>query len=890
MDSGRSVVRRQLARVRSAAEWLVIRLIVTVVWPFRSTRRLLMLAWLVGFFAVGQASVASADIITGPGTPDGAALNPFEEVPVSNYSLLITLSDSHHGVPYVEQTMWNLVGAVSNVLMYLTLSLIKGAIVCMQWMLQLNLYRENQNQIDSAVLGLANQIFWPLFATTLVIAGATMYARKNREGGGSIVNDFVWIIAASTLAVTFAGIPGSERQYTPEQQKACQEMGECPVINSFGPSALLGDLDDLRRLLATGVIKGYSDNSAVSASSAGFPDVAYSNASGGSSSVTLGRGEVDAVRKLADSMWNVYAVTPWCYSQFNSLTACANKAVGGIGEGAHFLRQDDVYRTRIEFLNANPDDGGDAGPTPQCPSEWTDVPGQAVSAGQCDWIRGQSFGRLGTVVLLTFVTIPLALLLFALVMYGVMAIVGFLLLILVGLLFLLGWMIPGRMRQIGVRWFETLLASLIQSVIITAVLGAVMVLGAILNTAIPTYGYFVVVLLNFAVFLAAFKIRGHFETITQMGSPTSSSPISQYAAMKAISGATRLGQATAALPGRVLGGGRRAVGGAASYVRETQAARAAQTASQLAPLRPKERSRGDRQNTTAARYGAGALTTASRGASTSGGVNGGVGGSSRREVSLAAATSAAAAGTGGDTASTLGGVSAVTVNRDAAGGFSTGSSGPGSGRVGSGPGPRPMSRFEPRVSLRPLRPSASPQTSGSAPTSMSGAGSAGPVGSNGGTRRPGRLAPGASSPQAGIAPIRSENPKPASPAPGTTGQAAPQTEHRSDTYRPSRSITPPNNRSAGAGAMTPTPPTAAPRSGESSTPGPRTLGATPPPSSPPAAPRNTGRQQPPPPGRGGPATGQGNGPRPGSTGPFRSQPPQPPRGKHSRGDEGGEQS
>ena len=48
----------------------------------------------------------------------------------------------------------------------------------------------------------------------------------------------------------------------------------------------------------------------------------------------------------------------------------------------------------------------------------------------------------------------------------------------VGLLF---WMIPGRPRQIGIRWFEALIGCLLQSVIITALLGAVMVLGGLFS-------------------------------------------------------------------------------------------------------------------------------------------------------------------------------------------------------------------------------------------------------------------------------------------------------------------------------------------------------------------------------------------------------------------------
>ncbi|MGI8418240.1 MAG: hypothetical protein ACR2P2_18990, partial [Nakamurella sp.] len=461
-----------------------------------------------------------------------------------------------------------------NVLLYLTFSLIRGAIACMQWMLQLNIYQENKAAIDNAVLGLANQIFWPLFGATLAIAGVAMYTRMKREGGGSIFNDAVWCIAASVLAVTFAGIPGSENHYTAQQQQQCRVSGVCPNLSTLGPSTVMSDLDDLRRLIGVGAIKGFASSSDTSKSAAGFPAVQYGTGTG-TDPTQLDLNGVNAVRKLADSMWNVYAVTPWCYAMFNSVTACGHDSGTGTGEGAHYLLRDATWTERTKYFEKNQGDG-EHGDQATCPSEWAQAGTGETSHAQCEWIRGQSFGRLGMVVLVTFVSIPMALLLLALVLYGVMAIVGFILLLLVGLLFLLGWMIPGRMRQIGVRWFETVLASLLQSVIITTVLGAVMVLGGILNKGIPSYGYFMVVLLHFAVFIAAFKMRGHFENITQMSSPTSTSPVSQYMAMKTLSALGRAGRSVRRTPGQVVGAGK----GASRYVRDSL-----HKDSGLAPLR-----------------------------------------------------------------------------------------------------------------------------------------------------------------------------------------------------------------------------------------------------------------------------------------------------------------
>jgi len=828
--------RRAAVALLDLAERAVIRLIAMVAWPFRTPSRMLWLAWMVGFFAVGQAQSAVADdLIVSPSPPDGAQPTPFEAVSLASYSLPVFLSDSHHGAPYVQETMWNMVNAVGNVLLYLTFSLIRGAIACMQWMLQLNIYQENKVAIDNAVLGLANQIFWPLFGATLAIAGVAMYARMKREGGGSIFNDAVWCIAASVLAVTFAGIPGSENHYTAQQQQQCQVSGVCPNVSALGPSTVMSDLDDLRRLIGVGAIKGFASSSDASKSAAGFPAVQYGTGSGTDPS-QLDLSGVNAVRKLADSMWNVYAVTPWCYAMFNSVTACGYDSGTGTGEGAHYLLRDATWTQRTVYFKDHPEDGQN-GDQSTCPAEWAQAGTGETSHAQCDWIRGQSFGRLGMVVLVTFVSIPMALLLLALVLYGVMAIVGFILLLLVGLLFLLGWMIPGRMRQIGVRWFETVLASLLQSVIITTVLGAVMVLGGILNKGIPTYGYFMVVLLHFAVFIAAFKMRGHFENITQMSSPTSTSPVSQYMAMKTLSALGRAGRSVRRTPGQLVGAGK----GASRYVRDSL-----HKDSGLAPLRshtpPFKANTGNRLPTTPM---AGSVRPAGRrGGGSGGGTGPGSGsrdsastgpsrstggkplslekkqGQAARDASSAAQLAAPSkrtsatppAGSVGALSTPAAGAAglagAATASSTTAAGTTTRSGADsagdrsGSQRTESGArGSSVMGRFAPTRSLKPVSSSMQTGTPGRRGTAaaarsnppLSVASTTGPR-SVGGGRTPGMP------PATGNPPAIRATPATGQPSAGRTtptigqpsvGRSAPTAPAPRDPYRPSRSLRPP---------------------------------------------------------------------------------------------------
>lgn len=860
----------RITAVVEGAQKLAIRLILLVIWPFRRPGRMLWLAWMVGFFAVGQAgSVYADDIIPAPGVPDGQAATPFESMPLGNYELIEYLSDSHHGAPYVEQSMWGIINGISNVMLYMTFSFVRGAITCMQWMLQLNIYQENKYEIDAAVLSLADQIFWPLFATTLAIAGCAMYVRSKREGGGSITNDLVWVLAASVLAVTFAGIPGSESRYTPQQQQDCLRFGECPDTARLGPSAIMSDLDDLRRLLALGAIKGFAGAPQTSASAAGFKPTEFGTGTSADPSQP-GLTETNAVRKLADSMWNVYAVTPWCFAQFNSLAACKFDAKGdGIGEGAHYLLRDAVWQERQDFLRSNSDDedaAGNDGGAPKCPSEWSaDGAGGGVSPGQCDWIRGQSFGRLGVVFLMTLISLPMALLLLALVLFAVMSIVGFILLILIGLVFLLGWMIPGRLRQIGVRWFETVLATLLQSVIITTVLGGVMVLGGILNAGIPKYGFFMVALLHFGTFIAAFKVRGHFESITQMSSPTSSAPVSQYMAMKLLSSAGRVGRFAGRKGDQALTGL-----GSAAHSSTVQAGRGIRQygrdamAGSLRPLMPRAAMAANR-----ARDGLKVAFPPPAG-------QGAGGGPGRAAGAGLSPVSPAGSGPGrGSRAGRGSGTSAASVPPPAAGvgrGEAAGSDGAAAQRSTA---VRPVTRLRPQGeaygSTAPARDPYAPTRSVTPPNqrrtgvggpSVRSARSAG-TGASGTSARPA----GPARPVSPVRPATERATAPTQPGGATGGRGVP-----ADPYQPTRTVRPPSRPTSSAPS---TPGTAAP-SPRPSVPVTPPAGPTPPAVRPPAPRRPSpgSETQTPPPSPPAPPGTRG-------TGPWRSQPP-----RHRRDDDG----
>ena len=80
--------------------------------------------------------------------------------------------------------MWQFFRGLTNVLMFISLALVKGAIAAMQWMLNLTIYRDQATEIDAAVQRMAGAVFWPMLGITVAIAGATMYARMRRRATG----------------------------------------------------------------------------------------------------------------------------------------------------------------------------------------------------------------------------------------------------------------------------------------------------------------------------------------------------------------------------------------------------------------------------------------------------------------------------------------------------------------------------------------------------------------------------------------------------------------------------------------------------------------------------------------------------------------------------------
>ncbi|PRZ39674.1 hypothetical protein CLV47_11838 [Antricoccus suffuscus] len=487
-----------LTRVRDRA-WVV------VWWPLQRKRRFVMLMWLTGLFVLGSTSMAHADdLFTGPYTgASGDQATPFERYDTSDYEFLFAPDSNNDGL---AGTVTGALNGIENGLFWVGASIIRGALIATQWMLGLDLYADNTDKINNVVQDVATRLLIPMLGVTLVIAGFSAYARAKREGGGTIFNDMTWIVGGSIFAMAFGLFPGT----------------------------IIGTVDGARAFIGTQVMSIYSNagqngENALGTSNGGDltgnPNC-YKNP-GSCEQMTA----VNGSRKLVNGLWDSWVNTPYCYIQFKQLATC--KALDpdrGNVANSEVMLNPDKRAELVTDLNDN----------------YTQIKNDKYEAwnGNDRWIRGQLAGRLGAVLLFLLVSVPIAVLLLGLTLFGLMAAVGILLLVVVGPFFLALWVMPGVGRRIGMQWLQSFIAIIFQSILITLTLGAIAVVSGIINVQLGTYGYFMSSLFNVVVLVTAWRLRSQMENFAIGGDRNAlgmsgSGVMSSYMAMRTMGFASR---------------------------------------------------------------------------------------------------------------------------------------------------------------------------------------------------------------------------------------------------------------------------------------------------------------------------------------------------------------
>jgi hypothetical protein len=336
-----------------------------------------------------------------------------------------------------------------------------------------------------------------------------------------IANNIFWPLIAATVAVgaflAYARWRGEGRGFLSDLGWVIA-AGAIAAGFAAGPSHLMNEVDSVRQDMAAGIISGASQFVATTENPAGFPTPA------------LGGDPQDVgSRTLVDGVWSTYGVTLWCLSEFHDLAICKVA-------GTHALADDDQWEQWMLALGLQ-----------GAPPEF---------GNQGDWIRGQDITRTGYLLLLALLTIPMGVMLLRLVISGLISVVGLLLMLIIGLLFLTTWPIPGWFRQTGTKYWVYTLGLELQGLFITVIVAGDMVVVTIISTQLAKFGVFVVAVLDLAVMAAAMKARAWLELLTTTGGGGSmgiGTFLLARAALRtvataggsALSGAARTGRATA---------------------------------------------------------------------------------------------------------------------------------------------------------------------------------------------------------------------------------------------------------------------------------------------------------------------------------------------------------
>lgn len=229
---------------------------------------------------------------------------------------------------------------------------------------------------------------------------------------------------------------------------------------ALGPSTIMNPVDQARQDVTNGIIAGTTEYLNQTGNPVGFPSPAIG-----------GDPQTAGTRTLVESLWSTFGATPWCYVEFGDLTICQHA-------GEHLLANDKQWQDWMTQF-----DNGDNPP---------------VFGNKADYVRGQDYSRLSVTLMIFIVSIAFDIAILRLIFAGLTALVGFVLMLIVGVVFLAFWPIEGLPRRIGTGWWAQTFGKGLSSTIVVVSLAGVAVLSAIIGSQSGRYGFVVVAALNTA--------------------------------------------------------------------------------------------------------------------------------------------------------------------------------------------------------------------------------------------------------------------------------------------------------------------------------------------------------------------------------------------------------
>jgi hypothetical protein len=361
------------------------------------------------------------------------------------------------------------------VMMYIV-AITRAAISVGWWLFSFTDVKPLTDATSATIGATGSQLVGWLLPSALAFGAVVAYTQ--RRATGSALGQMVWVLVAGVLSISFA----------------------------LAPATWLRGVDGARQLGAGAVMSASSDALGPTMQSPiPWPEPGFT----GTPRDTL-------LRKSADASWRGFAVTPWCIAEFGSIAACERYGKGMLDVGVN-------AKDRADYVNkvVVPAEGGEDSPTAK-------------------WVKGDNpFGRTAVVMLAAIAATLFGFLNIGLAFTALMAFVGALLLLVVGVFFACLWIIPGRPRQWGLNWFEALVGLVLQSFLAMLVFGTALTLVTAVFTLTGSLGWLPVTGLAIVVLIVGFRLRRLLDSLTTMMRPGAGSIMLGGMARRGAMGAVR---------------------------------------------------------------------------------------------------------------------------------------------------------------------------------------------------------------------------------------------------------------------------------------------------------------------------------------------------------------
>ncbi|MGW1976653.1 hypothetical protein [Streptomyces sp. NPDC001889] len=329
----------------------------------------------------------------------------------------------------------------------------RAAVTITQWCFNVVSLPEVEPHITRAIEAAAEPMAAMFLPAAVAVGAFIAWARRSDS---SVLGQLAWVAASAAIATTFLTAPATWVQGVDTTRQAGSTVAMTAVNGG-----LSGDT-----------------NHAVPFRT---PTPQWS-----------GNEKDDTLRQASDSVWRTYVVVPWCIADLGSIEACKRWGAELLEHGSDMDRREDYLADKMTK--------------------------DTVGHDAVQWRQGHNpAGRIGVLLAGVITAVIFCALVIVLAATTLASLLGALMLLICGTVFAALWCIPGRCRQWGVGWFETLVGLILASFTATLLLGAVMVTNVAFLGLMGTFGWLMVSCLNIAAVAMAFKLKGVLDGLVSAG-------------------------------------------------------------------------------------------------------------------------------------------------------------------------------------------------------------------------------------------------------------------------------------------------------------------------------------------------------------------------------------